>query len=255
MQYNSETNNQDIFSDARWWCGIANDDTTTFTLAEFTRGANQAMDRVTLLIMRADGRWKWDDANNADLPIATINLVADQEDYSIAVTDLKMRKVRIRDQQGNWVTLDPANRRDFSDSRLTEPSGDPKRYFKIGRSIFLKPTPSYSRTAGLEIQTQRAGNYFTIASTTAVPGFDSTFHRLISLYPALDYCETNDLDRRAKKIQARIDKKEADLIEFFSSRDMDEKQSIVLAKDDYGELALGHDGRFNSNPDGFNSLL
>ena len=255
MVFNGEENNQDLYSEARFWCGLANDDTTSFTLAEFTRGANQAMDRASALIMRADGRFTWDDANNADLPISTMDMTANQEDYSIPVADLKIFKLRIKDQAGNLVTLYPANRRDFSDNRLTETAGDPKWYFKIGRSIFLKPTPSYSATAGIEIQFQRTGNYFTIASTTAVPGFNSQFHRLVALYPALDYCDVNDLERRVQKIQARIDKMEADLIEFFSSRDMDEKQSLVLTKDDYGELALGHDGRFNSNPDGFNSLL
>ena len=102
----------DLYSDARFWCGIANTDTTTYPLADFTRNANFALDRVSSLIM------KWDDTNNTDLPIATTSLVASQQDYGIAVGHLKVLKVRIKDQQGNWVSLDPINRRDLTDSQL-----------------------------------------------------------------------------------------------------------------------------------------
>lgn len=218
---------------------------------DFTRSANQAKDRVETLILRSDTRWTWDDSNNSSLPIGTQNLIASQEDYAVPATDLKILKVRIKDSAGNLVTLDPVNRRDLTDAQLTATAGDPKRYFKIGRSVFLNPKPSYASTAGFEVQFQRSGTAFTIADTTAVPGFDSNFHRLISLYSALDYCEANDLSKRAQKIQARIDKMEMELISFYSERDRDEKPSLSLSREDYGENALGQDGRFSSNPDGF----
>ena len=139
----------DLYSDARFWCGIANTDTTTYPLADFTRNANFALDRVSSLIM------KWDDTNNTDLPIATTSLVASQQDYGIAVGHLKVLKVRIKDQQGNWVSLDPINRRDLTDSQLTTTAGDPKRYDKVGNSLFLYPKPSYASSGGLEVQFQR----------------------------------------------------------------------------------------------------
>lgn len=235
----------DLYSDARFWCGIANTDTTTYPLADFTRNANFALDRVSSLIM------KWDDTNNTDLPIATTSLVASQQDYGIAVGHLKVLKVRIKDQQGNWVSLDPINRRDLTDSQLTATAGDPKRYDKVGNSLFLYPKPSYASSGGLEVQFQRGASYFATTDTTKTPGFATHFHRLVSLYAALDYCETNDFDKRAAKIRANIQTLEAELITHYSSRDLDAKISLKIQNEDYGQIGLSQDGRLSSNPDGF----
>ena len=235
----------DLYSDARFWCGIANTDTTTYPLADFTRNANFALDRVSSLIM------KWDDTNNTDLPIATTSLVASQQDYGIAVGHLKVLKVRIKDQQGNWVSLDPINRRDLTDSQLTATAGDPKRYDKAGNSLFLYPKPSYASSGGLEVQFQRGASYFATTDTTKTPGFATHFHRLVSLYAALDYCETNDFDKRAAKIRANIQTLEAELITHYSSRDLDAKISLKIQNEDYGQIGLSQDGRLSSNPDGF----
>lgn len=238
MIYNGETNNQDLYSDARYFCGIANTDTTTFPLVDFTRSANFALDKVVSIIFRADNRWEFDDSNSTDLPIATTSLVANQQDYGIAVTHLKILKVRIKNQQGDWVTLNPINRRDLTDSQLTATAGEPINYDIVGNSVFVYPKPSYASTGGLELQFQRGASYFTIADNTKTPGFASQFHRLISLYAALDYCETNTMSQRATIIQNKITLLENELVLFYSSRDMDSKISITQSKEDYGESAL-----------------
>ena len=201
--------------------------------------------------MKSDNVWEWDDTNNTDLPIATTSLVASQQDYGIAVGHLKVLKVRIKDQQGNWVSLDPINRRDLTDSQLTATAGDPKRYDKVGNSLFLYPKPSYASSGGLEVQFQRGASYFATTDTTKTPGFATHFHRLVSLYAALDYCETNDFDKRAAKIRANIQTLEAELITHYSSRDLDAKISLKIQNEDYGQIGLSQDGRLSSNPDGF----
>ena len=246
MIYSGETNEQDLVGDCKWWCGIDYADTTTYPIKDITRNANLGLDKAVSLIMRADTRWKWDDINNTDLPIATTSLVSGQEDYPIAVTHLKIIKVRIKDSAGNWVSLDPTDRRDLSDYQLTATAGDPKRYSKIGNSIFLNPKPSYASSGGLEVQFQRGANYFAYDDTTKTPGFASQFHGLVSLYAALPYCEVNDLEKRAMKIRARIQEMEASLVDFYSSRDADTKINFSIRRENYGE-----DNAYSNNPKAF----
>lgn len=251
MQFNSHADNADLYSDARFWCGIANTDTTSYPLVDFTRNANFALDRAVALVMKSDGKWQYDDTNNTDLPIATTSLVASQQDYGLAVTHLKVQRVRIKDQQGNWITLDPIDRRDLTDSQLTAAAGDPKKYDKVGNSFFLHPKPSYASSSGLEVQFQRGASYFITTDTTKTPGFATHFHRLVSLYAALDYCEVNSLDKRAAKIRANIQVLEAELVTHYSSRDADAKVSLKIQNEDYGQIGLSDDGRLSINPDGF----
>lgn len=252
MQFNTHATNQDLYSDSRWWCGLANDDTTSFTLAEFTRGANFALDRITSLIFKADNKWEWDDSNQTDLPIATTNLVSGQADYGIPVTHLKIHRVRIKDSAGNLIILTPANRRDLTDAELTEGNGTPRKYDKLGNSIFPYPKTNYASTGGLEVQFQRGASLFITTDTTKTPGFAAHLHRLISLYPARDYCLVNELNSRLVNINAEIAKLELDLIDHYSQRNFDEKQSLALQKEDYGELGLvDTGGKFINHPDKF----
>jgi hypothetical protein len=245
MQFSSGTNS--IVDDARYW---SRSNSTTYAIADLVRNANTALDRVISLIFRADNTWEFDDANNTDLPIATTSLVSAQQDYSLAVTHLKVLRVRAKNTSGNWVTLDPVSRRDVSDSELAS-SGTPSKYDKLGNSIFLTPEPNYASSGGLEVQFQRGADYFTTADTTKSPGFASQFHRLISLYAALDHTDSRSMEKQSAKIRARIEPLEQELIEFYSSRDYDRAHSLSLRRDDYGGYELGAGGRSSDNPKGF----
>jgi len=262
MQFNSEANELDLVHDVRYLCGLSSNDTINYPLKDITRNCNFGLDRVISLILRSDNRWQWDDQNNTDLPIATSSLVANQQDYSIASTYLKIHKIRIKDSGGKWVSLNPIDRNELNDSQLTASSGDPKRYDKIGNSIYLYPTPNYSSSGGLEVQFQRGSSYFVYTDTTKEPGFASQFHRLVSLYSALNYCQANQITNRVNMIKAIIGNPpdpenrivgtgmEGELVKFYSDRAGDEKPSISLQGDDYGENNLVDDN-FSANPDGF----
>lgn len=232
MEINSGTNS--IIADIDFW---AKTDGTLYTLAEKIRNANLALDRVTSLIMRSDTTWEWDDSNNTDLPIAVTNLVAGQLDYSLSVNHLKIVKVRIKDRNGVFYTLDPINRRDLSDHELNA-TGTPRGYDKIGMSIMPYPVPDYSQTAGIEVQFQRVASYFTTDDTTKEPGFAPQFHRLIPLYAALDYCETNGMDAQSARIRNRIERMEVELVEFYSSRDYDKPHRISFKQEDWGQQMM-----------------
>mgnify|MGYP001571696632 CR=1 FL=1 len=262
MIFNGETNELDLVHDVRYLCGLLSDDTIRYPLKDITRNCNFAVDKVVSLIFRSDSRWQWDDINNTDLPIGTTNLVSGQVDYAIATTHLKIHKVRIKDSSGNWVSLTSVDRGELTDGQLTATAGDPKRYDKVGNSIYLYPTPNYSSSNGLEVQFQRGGSYFIYTDTTKEPGFASQFHRLISLYAALDYCETNQIIGKVNMIKAKIGNPpdptsglvgtglEGELVIFYSQRAGDEKPSLSLQSDDYGENYLG-DSLYSNNPDGF----
>ncbi|MGF6428221.1 hypothetical protein [Bradyrhizobium elkanii] len=250
MQFNGESNNLDLYSEARIWAGIDVSDTATYPIAEFTRDANFGMDRCVSIIQHADGTWEWDDYNNSDLPIATTDLVAGQQDYGLAATHRKIRRVRTKDAQGNWITLEPVDRHTLTDAELNEDNGTPRKYDLIGMSVMLYPAPSYDMDGGLELEHDRGASYFATTDTTKQPGFDSQFHRLIALYGALDYCERNALEARAASIRNRLGRApdpiandpgagmEKDLANFYANRDVDQRPQLTPRKEDYGQSAL-----------------
>lgn len=232
MQYNAGVHS--IVDDVHYWAGT---DSVTYPIGDLTRNANSAMDRITSLIQKNDNSWEWSDSNNTTLDIATKNLISGQSDYALSQTYLKILKVRIKDPNGNWITLLPVSRRKLSDSELAA-VGIPSSYDVIGSSLVLNCTPNYSSDGGIEAQFQRPGEYFLVNDTTKVPGFAPQFHRLISLYTALDYTDPNDLNSRSQKIRERIIKMESDLERFYQDRDYDRPQSINISVDDYGSDML-----------------
>ena len=239
MLYNSGTNS--IVADVHYWAGS---DSVTYPILDITRNANQALSKVVEMIMRSAGRWQFDDTNYDTLPIATTDLVANQTNFSLDVSHLKVARVRIKDEHGKWRILRPVDRRDLSEEELNA-TGTPDKYDKLGVSLFFFPLQNYDYPEGVEVQFERDADYFTVDDTTKAPGFASTFHRLISLYTALDYTEPNELEARSRKIQKRIDRMEAELVEFYSDRDRDEQPFMQTegnreyAVDSYGAPWFG----------------
>jgi len=239
-QISGEAQNLDLYSDARFLCGILLTDTTTYPLADFVRNANFGLDKVNALAMKADGKWKFTDNNNStDLIDTTTALVSGTQAYSIPITWLKMGRVRCKDSNGDFKTLTPVDRRQLSDSELNDTTGgNPKYYVNDGNEIYLFPKPNYSVAGGLEVQQQMGSTYFAYNATTTVPGFDSRFHRLISLYSAEDYCDANELESKVRKIQTKLLVMEQEFVIAISSRDSDQKASLITRKEDFGQRGL-----------------
>lgn len=204
-------------------------------LYQFTRLINEALNRVTSLVFKADGRWQFDDQNNTDLPIATTSLVtttgSEQQDYGIAITHLRILGVEVKDAAGNWVQLTPIDQADLYDNGVTDfmkTPGMPKYYDKIGNSIFLYPKPlatAVTSTAGLKIRYQRPPSYFVYTDTTKVPGFNSIFHRLIAMIASRDYAISKSLDV-AKGLSELVQMTEDSLSEDYALRNRDEHINI-----------------------------
>ena len=267
-QFNSETNQLDLYSDCRYLCGLDETaDTTSYPIKAFTRNANFALDKVTSFILKTDGWWQYDDTNNSgELLDVSTALVSGTQKYSLVVTWLKIGRVRVKDSGGNWVILEQVERRALNNAQLNASSGDPRGYDLLGNYIYLYPAPNYSVSAGLEVQFQRGNSYFTNSDTTKAPGFASPFHRLISMYAALDFCLINGLSDRAANLANLIgtppdlDNNQAgsgmvkELIDHYSRRNSDAKISLQPVHDDYGALGLSPGtGVYptNLNPYGF----
>lgn len=232
---------------------------STYAAADMLIAINNAYERVTSLILQADGRWQWDDTNNTDFPIATTDLVSAQQDYSFASTHLKLIGVSIKNQSGIWRKLLPFDADGDLNSSSTPVSfvplvnfgptmdraeflkspGPPQFYDLLGNSVFLYPPPdngiSVTLTAGLKLYFQRGPALFTSAEVTTGtknPGFNSLYHDLIPLWVAYNYALDNEIPTATGYFN-QIQRKEAQLVADYSKRDKDERAIMSPRKIKY----------------------
>jgi len=235
MQFNDTANLSGICNEIDFLLGT---DTTDYPLKEKTRNCNRWYDRATSLILQADSRWQWDDLNQTDLPIGTMSLVANQQDYSQTdVEFLKILKVECKNSSGDWIALkqiDITQKKDIAMTEYQETAGTPAEFDLVGNSLFLYPKPSYASSGGLKIYYQRVPDYFAANDTTQEPGFAKPFHRLLSYGAALDYAIAKQMLNKVALLQNEINKLEVALIEHYSNRNRDMRQRITLEKEDFG---------------------
>lgn len=239
MQFSDTTNYQGIVQDIDWLLFGSSTATSPYAIADKTRNVNNWYDRAATLIMKADGRWEWDDNNKTDLPIATTTLTENQQDYAISgATFLKILKVEIKDTAGNWHPLSPIsldNKRSVSITDYLKTASTPREYDKLGNSIFLYPKPNYTQAASLKVFYQRNVTKFTAASTDTVPGFAENFHRYLSYGAALDYAIANGMTAKVNMLSALIKQMEVDIVDFYSNRGRDDKTTLRVQRENYGE--------------------
>ncbi len=204
-------------------------------LATFTRYMNQAMNRIATLIMTADSRWQFDDTNQTDFPIGTTALVSGQKDYTFPVSAIRITRVEVKDSSGNWHLLNPIDQADVYDQSLTDflkSTGLPSFYDKQATSVFLYPSPSYSQSDSLKIYFQRPPTYFSVSDTIEVPGFNSMYHRLVSLIASRDYAVTKQMSV-AKDLSALVQQQEDSLIENYLLRSKDEHTRLTVRQNKF----------------------
>jgi hypothetical protein len=166
--------------------GITSDATL---FKQITSYFNQACKKVEIALLRVDKNWHWDDFNYTDFPIATIDLVTGQRDYTLpastsggnASTLWKINRVRILGNDGLFYDIKPLQADTDESNAGTDYQGAPLWYRLVGNSIRLSPIPKttfITLTGGLEITFQRSGVDFTTASTTEQPGFTDAYHDL-----------------------------------------------------------------------------
>ncbi len=235
-------NISELKKDVVFWVSGDSTKSIDFTDADILRSINAYYDEATSLILKADGRWEFDDENLTTLPVATTDLVSGQADYEISgETFLNLLRVEIKDANGNGVQLQPLDQDDKIGVAMTEwakTNAQPTCYDKVGNSIILYPTPNYSSTGGLKTYYQRPVSLFTSAEMTTgtkTPGFNPLYHRYLSMGAAVDYCSVNSINDRLQILLPKMAQMKTDIIASYSRRNKDERPRMKLARESYSD--------------------
>lgn len=228
MVFSDTTNKNGIIQTIERWTNLTDGAITgdATLLKQFTASVNDAFDTLMPLLLSFSNYLKWDDENNTDLPVGTLNIVSGQPDYTIAqdanaLSILNITAVRILPSATatNYIDIDEMTIDDHTDSSIgvfnasneaispnTNFTGVPYKWLKRGNTIFLFPKPNYSVTAGIKIFFERQESYFASTDTTKVPGIPKPFHVLLALYPSLEWTLINDPQNGnlITRIEARI---------------------------------------------------
>ena len=227
MVYNDATNNQGVVQDI--YFGV-NANSVSFPISDVTRSVNNGLDKVSAIIIGSDNRWQFDDNNNVTLPIATTNLISNQQDYSFDSSFLEVLKVMVADQSGNFYEVKNIDINDqgvtsYLENKSTNQSY-PFRYDIIGNSILLDPRPNYNYTGGLKVYFKRKASYFTTTDTTKNPGFAAQFHKYLSIYAQYEYAHAKELDK-TEKLKRDMLEMEKEIASFYSKRSSDYKPRFI----------------------------
>lgn len=207
----------EIKSDIDFMCGSTS---ASYPNSDKMRNVNIEYQRIATLIWQSDGQWQFDDSNSTTLPVAKTSLVSNQQDYSLPSSALRVQRVQIKDNGGNWSVLKPIDVGDFNLATETQfpTPGLPTNYDLIGSSLILYPTPfsgSVTLSAGLEVFVQRSITELGVSATSATPGFPAPFHRLLSYAASIDFVQ--DVNQKQSLLIMK-DRLEKGLVKFYSHR-------------------------------------
>ena len=241
MVFNDTNNKLGMIQYAEQLCGFDDGGISgTDTLCkQFTGLLNSIYREIVAKIWRVQGGWEFDDRNLSTVPVATTDLVADQQDYELPSTAQQIQRVEILDSDGNYQVISPIDKSQISDEAMTEyleTAGMPEQYDMVGRSIFLYPKPSSSdvtTTAGLKIYVARDIDAFTSSDTTQEPGFVNNFHALIPLGASKRYAVGKSMWNTVNACQKDMDLMERDFEEFYSRRNKNVKVRISPSMEQY----------------------
>lgn len=179
--FNSNADSQDIVSLVGDMTGIS----TTNELKQITRACNEANKKVWAWIFDSYGGWQYDDSNNANLPVATANIVANQQKYTLPSEALTVQAVEYMNAGNSWMKLDSLPiallNQHTSEKEWGDDAGEPRYYSLLNGLLKLYPASNESRTSALRIQFDRGSTTFASTDTTKTPGFASEFHEAVAV--------------------------------------------------------------------------
>lgn len=230
MQFNPADKSNSLIADIDFLLfGTGDTFNSTYSLADRTRNINNVWDEAVAILYKADPGHKWDDTTNADLPFATLDLVANQDSYTLLDSALVIHRVRMKDQNGKWLTLTPKLRLEMSDSDL-ESTGTPSAYYKMGGVIFPLPVPTYGYTGGVELEFQRGANHFLTTDTSKEAGFNPMFHKFLSVGASLEYAISNGMKDKLTILAQQKTAIAGAMREHYERRSPDERPKLRLKR-------------------------
>lgn len=222
--------------------GFITGDTTR--LAQWTASVNLALDRAFHLILKADGRWQFDDSNYTDYPILLTNLKSGQRDYPF-VSDqngnliLEIQRVFVKvSSTAPYLEMQPVDVQSSQEGIISNledgrnVQGTPFQYDLTATGIFLDYVPSADVTDGIKIYVSREGFYFVVGDTTRKPGFGGLYHEYCVLEPAYRYARANSL-KNQETLKRDTLELEKQITEFYSRRDQHTRPIMTGKKISY----------------------
>lgn len=215
--------------------------TTEYTAAQRTIGLNSWYQKVVTMILASQDEWDWDDINHTTYPIATANLVANQQDYTLpaSLKILKLKRVEVKIDNSTWRKAEPFDINERSSATDTTTVANDfstaQSFYDVQHNaLFLYPVPAVNVTGGIKMWFTREIDEFTTADTTQEPGIDEAFHRMLSLGAALDWEMSKKPDGpRAKWLQDSLRDFELRLRQHYGDKQQDRKYTLKPAYVDY----------------------
>lgn len=233
MDFNQASSGQGLCQDARFLLGLNIADSVTYTVADLTRNINSWYRQFNSWIWQSSGVWEYDDSNLTDLPIATTDLVAAQADYSLPTVAQKVTRCEVMDSNGDYIKITPIDQSQIGDAmtEFEETDGMPRYYDIIGNSLFLYPSPastSVTTSNGLKLWFSRDIHEFSTTDTSTEPGFNSNFHRGLSIGAALDYALAHDFPANTiTSLNNQMAIVKESLTKFYGTRHNDMRPRII----------------------------
>jgi hypothetical protein len=220
MVFSDPSGHNGVIQRAYFLCfGDSLDHSNDYALIDVTASANQWLYQVACAIWRSSKLWEWDDANQTTLSEAQTDLVFGQSDYSLPTSILHVMSASILDVGGNWQLLDQIDPMEIQkdtgvdfDYYQSVP-GFPSEYALYDNSVLLKPAPdngvSVTLAGGLKLFVSRVCTTFSAPANYAVadatiPGFDASFHDILSYGIAADYLIANGQDKKGDSYIKKI---------------------------------------------------
>ena len=220
-------------------------------LAQFTRRINKWYQKVVTMIFASRDDWDWDDTNATDYPVATTNLVANQQDYGIplSLNVLKIERVEISFDGTTYFRANPIDIKSINHAvtgtvALNDFSTNAPCYEIRANSFWVYPTPIANATAGIKIWFLRGPLEFTIADTTKQPGIDAPFHGMIATGASFDFAKIKNLPS-APALQAELQDYETRLKQYYGLKDEDKRWQFGALLPDYDDSVYGQPGSYN----------
>lgn len=229
----------------------------TTLLQTFTRYINIWYHKVVTMIINSQDSWDFDDSTiTTTYPIATRAMVASQRDYKFtsalwsmvgaegasaganaAITPLKIKRVDFTYDGSTWYKAELFDTGmtgvGLGNDTNTDGNFSPtKPYYDLSNNALnvypLATAANVSAGAKIRIEFTRYVTEFTTASTTAQPGFDITFHRMLSLGASINFGLPKSLPQ-IPGLQAELMDYEQRLKQSYGQKDTDSQFRMSAA--------------------------
>lgn len=160
----------------------------------------------------------------------TINLVAGTREYALPTDCEKIVMVEVYND-GTWLRYSPLQNIGYLNAPTqqdTYSTTEPK-YYLIGSSIGLDPTPTESVTNGIKI-------YYTytpteLTSDSSVPAIPARYHHLIKYWAYALYLDRDDEHVSAERMRQRFDAQLSKMRDNMFGTQIDETKSVEIVND------------------------